>query len=291
VYVLEQVAEYIRTNALHEGDAIGICADEQGALSIEVMVLPFMPVLSMGLWTLKQSLDAAACQCQKLQTVWPYAFSCITSLCMYLPNSPSDPAGCLGRVLLRPVWVAQANTAAVRSGVIRPVYGALLVLPQLPPPEAAKAAPLIFGAPGRCTRSPSCVKPSGHPGFCSGPRAAELGFDHGPPAAASHHGSATVSGGSTAGSVPQSWRPPRRAGPPAGRLWAEDSDNCSDASDGGRSFREIAAARLLRADELAPDTRIAKALTKQDLHTGQVGAGGPYMCNLHHVQRLHICMS
>jgi hypothetical protein len=36
VYVLEQVSEYIKAKHLHEEDAIGICADEQGILSIEV---------------------------------------------------------------------------------------------------------------------------------------------------------------------------------------------------------------------------------------------------------------
>lgn len=36
VYVLEQVSEYIKANRLHEGDVIGICSDECGALSIQV---------------------------------------------------------------------------------------------------------------------------------------------------------------------------------------------------------------------------------------------------------------
>lgn len=36
VYVLEHVMEYICCKRLREGDAIGICADAQGALMIEV---------------------------------------------------------------------------------------------------------------------------------------------------------------------------------------------------------------------------------------------------------------
>ncbi len=36
VYVLEQVSEYIKYNHLREGDAIGICADECGVVTIEV---------------------------------------------------------------------------------------------------------------------------------------------------------------------------------------------------------------------------------------------------------------
>ena len=36
VYVLEHVTEYISCRRLREGDAIGICADAQGALVVEV---------------------------------------------------------------------------------------------------------------------------------------------------------------------------------------------------------------------------------------------------------------
>ncbi len=36
VYVLEQVSGYIKVNRLREGDAIGICADEDGVVTIEV---------------------------------------------------------------------------------------------------------------------------------------------------------------------------------------------------------------------------------------------------------------
>ena len=40
VYVLEQVSEYIKVNRLREGDAIGICADENGVVTIEVACHP-----------------------------------------------------------------------------------------------------------------------------------------------------------------------------------------------------------------------------------------------------------
>ena len=36
VYVLEHVAEFISARRLREGDAIGLCADAQGALVVEV---------------------------------------------------------------------------------------------------------------------------------------------------------------------------------------------------------------------------------------------------------------
>lgn len=115
-----------------------------------------------------------------------------------------------GLPLIDMVQHVQANTAAVRSAVVRPVYGALLVQPQLPPPEAAKATPLIFGTPGRCTRSPSCAKPSGHPGFCSGPKPADAvpGSGQGTPEQrAAYSGSPLVSEGSSGGTP--TWRPGR----------------------------------------------------------------------------------
>jgi hypothetical protein len=46
-----------------------------------------------------------------------------------------------------------------------------------------------------------------------------------------------------------------------------DEDNCS--SGGEQAGEDMTAARLLMAEELAPGMRIVKALTKQDLHTGQ----------------------
>ncbi|BDA41728.1 probable regulatory protein viviparous-1 at N-terminal half [Coccomyxa sp. Obi] len=193
VYVLEQVSEYIKFNRLREGDAIGICADESGIVTIE------------------------------------------------------------------------ANTAAVRATVVRPVYGALRVQPQLPPPEESKAAPLIFGTPGRCTRNPSCAKPSGHPGFCSGPRAP--GTDPGGRPRrddAPDRAGSPVSGGAPSSSG-GSGRPSRRpgAGP---RRWLDE--NCSSGGEDGSD--NVTAARLLAPEELVPGMRVVKALTKQDLHTGQV---------------------
>lgn len=40
VYVLEHVSEFIACKCLREGDAVGICADAQGALIIEVEHAP-----------------------------------------------------------------------------------------------------------------------------------------------------------------------------------------------------------------------------------------------------------
>ncbi|KAI3428154.1 hypothetical protein D9Q98_006538 [Chlorella vulgaris] len=66
--------------------------------------------------------------------------------------------------------VVEANTAEVRQATVSPKYGALAL--QAPPPGATAAVPLVAGASGRCIRSPHCTKAAGHPGFCSGPKAA-----------------------------------------------------------------------------------------------------------------------
>lgn len=42
VYVLEQAAEYLAHARLREGDAIGVCADVQGALLVEVVCLQLL---------------------------------------------------------------------------------------------------------------------------------------------------------------------------------------------------------------------------------------------------------
>lgn len=58
------------------------------------------------------------------------------------------------------------------------------------------------------------------------------------------------------------------AGP---RRWLDE--NCSSGGEDGGD--NVTAARLLAAEELVPGMRIVKALTKQDLHTGQARA--PYL--------------
>ncbi len=55
------------------------------------------------------------------------------------------------------------------------------------------------------------------------------------------------------------------AGP---RRWLDE--NCSSGGEDGGD--NVTAARLLSAEELVPGMRIVKALTKQDLHTGQARA-------------------
>lgn len=65
----------------------------------------------------------------------------------------------------------EANTAEVRQATVCPKYGALAL--HVPPPAAGAAVPLVLGtAHSRCARSVHCTKPAGHPGFCSGPKAA-----------------------------------------------------------------------------------------------------------------------
>jgi hypothetical protein len=74
---------------------------------------------------------------------------------------------------LRACALAQANTDAVRAATVRPMYGALAGgAPHLAP---ADPGPYAVGAGGQCARNALCDKPCGHPGFCSGPRAAPAG--------------------------------------------------------------------------------------------------------------------
>lgn len=97
VFVLEQVAEYMRSQRIGVGDTVGICADENGDLIVET------------------------------------------------------------------------NTDIVRQNAVIAARGALSV-----PPRGAGPAGLPIGGciPGKCVRSVHCSKPAGHPGFCSGPKAA-----------------------------------------------------------------------------------------------------------------------
>jgi hypothetical protein len=70
--------------------------------------------------------------------------------------------------------VVEANTEEVKYATICPRYGALAMAA---PPRGATAAataavPLAAVMAGRCARSVHCTKAAGHPGFCSGPKAA-----------------------------------------------------------------------------------------------------------------------
>jgi hypothetical protein len=58
-----------------------------------------------------------------------------------------------------------------------------------------------------------------------------------------------------------------RAGAAARRWLDYDDANCSSGAEEGRE--DTSAARLLTPEELAPGMRVVKALTRQDLHTGQ----------------------
>lgn len=76
--------------------------------------------------------------------------------------------------------VVEANTDAVREAIVSPRYGAGPF--QLSGTsgsgkfgglrDAQGAVPLVQSYSGRCIRSVHCTKPAGHPGFCSGPKAA-----------------------------------------------------------------------------------------------------------------------
>lgn len=81
--------------------------------------------------------------------------------------------------------MVEANTEEVRQATVSPKYGALALA--APPPGATAAVPLAASASGRCIRSPHCTKAAGHPGFCSGPKAAAAAAAKQHRAAAAHH--------------------------------------------------------------------------------------------------------
>ena len=66
--------------------------------------------------------------------------------------------------------MVECNTAEVRAATVCPKYGTST--PALRPPGPASAVPLVLGAGSHCVRSSHCNQPAGHPGFCSGPKAA-----------------------------------------------------------------------------------------------------------------------
>lgn len=76
--------------------------------------------------------------------------------------------------------VVEANTDAVKEAIVSPRYGAGPF--QMSGPtgtgksaglrDAQGSVPLVQSYSGRCIRSIHCTKPAGHPGFCSGPKAA-----------------------------------------------------------------------------------------------------------------------
>lgn len=86
--------------------------------------------------------------------------------------------------------MVECNTEEVRQATVSPKYGALALA--APPPGAA-AVPLMASASGRCMRSPHCTKAAGHPGFCSGPKAAAAAAAKQQQAAASRAAAAAAS--------------------------------------------------------------------------------------------------
>jgi hypothetical protein len=125
---------------------------------------------SLQAWSAQQGLAALLGLCSGASAakqavagcaaVVPRKLHCADAACLPA-GSCSAPAGEL---------VVEANTAEVRQATVSPKYGALAL--QAPPPGATAAVPLVAGASGRCIRSPHCTKAAGHPGFCSGPKAA-----------------------------------------------------------------------------------------------------------------------
>ena len=69
VYVLEHALEFINARRLREGDAIGICADAQGALVVEVPCLTQTPdVPQAPCATCGRVMETASC---RVSMRWP----------------------------------------------------------------------------------------------------------------------------------------------------------------------------------------------------------------------------
>jgi len=70
--------------------------------------------------------------------------------------------------------VVEANTEEVKYATVCPRYGALALAapPRGATAAASSAVPLAAVMAGKCARSVHCTKAAGHPGFCSGPKAA-----------------------------------------------------------------------------------------------------------------------
>ncbi|KAL4447259.1 hypothetical protein ABPG77_007292 [Micractinium sp. CCAP 211/92] len=193
--------------------------------------------------------------------------------------------------------VVEANTEEVRQATVSPKYGALALA--APPPGATAAVPLAAGASGRCIRSPHCTKAAGHPGFCSGPKAAAAAAakqsraaahhaHHSPRHAHHHHGayacqpgtSDASARGAAAGSGSSGEEAATRLGTPraaAGRQAAITStaEFASAAAAAGAALPDSLGLPPYDIAAVPAGLRICKALTAYDLTSRRVVMPAP----------------
>lgn len=192
--------------------------------------------------------------------------------------------------------MVEANTEEVRQATISPKYGALALA--APPPGATAAVPLAAGASGRCIRSPHCTKAAGHPGFCSGPKAAAAAaakqhraaahHAHHPSHHTHHHGSYACQPGSSdasargaaAGSGSSGEEAATRLGTPRatpGRQAAITStaEFASAAAAAGAALPDSLGLPPYDIAAVPAGLRICKALTAYDLTSRRVVMPAP----------------
>jgi hypothetical protein len=122
VYVLEKAAEYLAHARLREGDAIGICADVQGALLVEVVCLQLLKCASVT--DLQSIYPMRSCAkgnvigiCAhvhralliRVLTIWRVPFYCTAF--GEDPRQRSGYAFCCGDLLLPNARVANTQTS------------------------------------------------------------------------------------------------------------------------------------------------------------------------------------
>lgn len=278
VFVLEQAAEFLRSHGIGVGDAVGICTDENGEPDLTSVLLGQMLLLCAPKGSLQQFAGQAGAHEHHVLPAAP----------AHLPALPDRPAGEL---------VVEANTEEVRQATVSPKYGALALA--APPPGATAAVPLAAGASGRCIRSPHCTKAAGHPGFCSGPKAAAAAAakqsraaahhaHHSPRHAHHHHGayacqpgtSDASARGAAAGSGSSGEEAATRLGTPraaAGRQAAITStaEFASAAAAAGAALPDSLGLPPYDIAAVPAGLRICKALTAYDLTSRRVVMPAP----------------
>ncbi|PSC70511.1 B3 domain-containing transcription factor LEC2 isoform B [Micractinium conductrix] len=177
--------------------------------------------------------------------------------------------------------VVEANTEEVRQATVSPKYGSLALA--APPPGSTAAVPLVAGAAGRCIRSPHCTKAAGHPGFCSGPKAAAAAAakqhraaahhaSHGHTHAHHHHAAAATSDASARGAAAGSGSSGEEA---ATRLGTPRSGRSAGVAAAEWAAAAAAAAAKLpeglhEVAHVPTGLRLAKVLTGYDLSSRRV---------------------
>ncbi|EFN57994.1 hypothetical protein CHLNCDRAFT_142158 [Chlorella variabilis] len=162
--------------------------------------------------------------------------------------------------------VVEANSEEVRQATVTPKYGGAALA--APPPGSTAAVPLVEGARGRCIRSPDCTKAAGHPGFCSGPKAAAAAAARQQAAASRAAAQPGASEGSARGGAAASnssgEEAATRLGTPRGRAAAASTAEC------GAAALAALPAGLHPIAHIPSGLRLTKVLTAYDLTSRRV---------------------